>query len=108
MMTQCGNCKEVFAEPFIEDFENGICLPCQAQIWHDEWEKDVESELLLFNAKLNTSYDFDSFCYDCWVSPEKLVRGLSESETPILYEVYLRELENKEEYYGIKSQLKLL
>jgi hypothetical protein len=108
MKAQCTICKDEYAEPFIEDFENGICLPCQANIWNEQWNKDVEDELLKLNAKLGTSFDFDSFCYDCWVSPEKLVTGLSQSETPILYEVYLRELENKEEYYGITTQLKLL
>lgn len=107
-MKTCTNCRDVYNEPFVSDFENGICLPCQAQIWHCEWERDVEKELVRFNEKLGTEYDFDSFCFDCWKIPEKLVPGLSESETPILYDVYLRELENKEEYYGDKTQLKLL
>lgn len=108
MTAQCTICKEAYSEPFIKDFQNDICLPCQSQIWHDEWERDVEKELLKLNAKLGTSYDFDSFCYDCWVTPGILVKGLSQSETPILYDVYLRELENQEEYKGIETQLKLL
>lgn len=108
MTAQCTICKEVYSEPFIEDFQNGICLPCQAQIWHDEWERDIEKELLKLNAKLGTHFNFDTFCNTCWVLPRVLVLGLSQSETPILYDVYLRELENKEEYYGVKSQLKLL
>lgn len=108
MTVTCNICKESYSEPFIEDFKNGICLPCQAQIWSDEWERDVENELLKLNEKLGTAYNFDGFCYECWVTPGALVVGLSQSETPILYDVYLRELENKEEYYGIKAQLKLL
>ena len=108
MTVQCNHCKELYTEPFIEDFQNGICLPCQAQIWADEWEVDVEKELVIVNAKLGTTYDFNSFCFDCWEAPGKLVTALSESETPILYDVYLRELDNKDEYYAITTQLKLL
>lgn len=108
MTTRCTICHESYTEPFISDFQNGICLPCHAQIWNEQWNRDVEEELLKFNAKLGTSYDFDSFCYECWMTPGFLVGGLSESETPILYEVYLRELENVEEYNGVKSQLRLL
>jgi hypothetical protein len=107
-MKTCTNCKEVFAEPFIEDFENGICLPCQVNTWNDQWNRHVEAELVKFSEKIGAVYDFDSLCFDCWKTPEKLVTGLSESETPILYDVYLRELENKEEYYGCIAQLKLL
>lgn len=108
MTTHCTICHDTYTDPFIADFQNGICLPCQAQQWHDEWERDVEKELVKLNAKLGTSYDFDAFCYECWMTPGLLVAGLSESETPILYEVYLRELENVEEYYGVKKQLRLL
>lgn len=108
MKAQCTNCKEVFEEPFIADFQNGICLPCQVNESHEQWNNDVESELTRLNAKLSTTYDFDAFCYECWMTPVFLVGGLSESETPILYEVYLRELENYEEYYGVKNQLRLL
>lgn len=107
-MKTCTNCNEVFDEPFIEDFQNGICLPCQVNQWNDEWNRDVEAELVRFNAKLGTTYNFDAFCYECWMTPGLLVPGLSQSETPILYEVYLRELENVEEYYGSMKQLKLL
>lgn len=108
MTTRCSHCHDEYTEPFIEDFQNGICLPCQVNIWHEQWEKDVESELKRFNEKMGTAYDFDSFCYECWMMPGLLVSGLSESQTPILYEVYLRELENVEEYYGVKKQLRLL
>lgn len=108
MTIRCIQCHDEYAEPFIEDFQNGICLPCQAQQWHDEWERDVEKELAKLNAKLGAAYDFDAFCYECWIAPGLLVGALSESETPILYEVYLRELDNMEEYYGVKNQLRLL
>lgn len=108
MNATCTICRESYSEPFIEDFENGICLPCQVNKWNEEWEKDVENELLILNAKLESDFDFNSFCYQCWMVPGFLVAGLSQSETPILYDVYLRELDNMEEYYGIKTQLKLL
>ena len=108
MIATCTICKQVYSEPFIEDFKNGTCLPCQVNEWHDQWDKDVAKELLKFNAKLGANYDFNSFCYDCWVTPGKLIPALSQSETPILYDVYLRELEDKEEYYRCKTQLKLL
>lgn len=108
MTATCTICRESYSEPFIEDFQNGICLPCQSNIWNEQWNKDMESELVKFNEKLGTSYTFDAFCYECWMTPGLLVTGLSQSETPILYDVYLRELENVEEYYGVKKQLRLL
>lgn len=108
MTIRCAICHEVYTEPFIADFQNEICLPCQVNQWNEQWERDVECELVRLNDKLGTAYTFDSFCYECWTLPGFLVTGLSQSDTPILYDVYLRELDNQEEYYGVKTQLNLL
>lgn len=66
----------------------------------NQWEKDAEAELQLLNKQLGASYDFNTFCHDCWVCPDKIVHALSLSNTPILYEVYDREICNKQEYYN--------
>lgn len=97
---QCKVCKEVYEEKFVEDFENGICLPCQSQSCHEEWKKKTEAELMVISKTLNTEYDFNSFCFDCWACPEKLVPALSLSKTPILFDVYDSELSSKNEYYN--------
>lgn len=95
----CKVCNETYEGVFAEDFQDGICLPCQCEASMKQWDKDVEAELNIFNALLQTGYDLNSFCYDCWQCPEKIVIGLSQSKTPILFEVYKRELDNKREYY---------
>jgi len=97
---QCKECKEIYEEKFVEDFEGGICLPCQVEVSMREWEKKAEAELELINKELNTRYDFNSFCYDCWLCPEKLLPALSLSKTPIMLDVYDSEVSNKQEYYN--------
>lgn len=97
---QCKACKEVYEEKFVEDFENGICLPCQSQARHDEWEKKTEGELTLINKALNAEYDFNSFCFACWACPDKLLPALSLSKTPVLFDVYDSEVGSKQEYYN--------
>lgn len=97
---QCRECKEVYEAKFVEDFEKGVCLPCQVEASRQEWEKKTEAELAIINAVLNAEYDFNSFCFDCWVCPEKLLPALSLSKTPILIDVYDSELSSKQEYYN--------
>jgi hypothetical protein len=104
---QCKVCKEVYEAKFVEDFENGICLPCQSQARHEEWEKKTDGELQVVNESLNAEYDFNSFCFDCWACPEKLLPALSLSKTPILLDVYDSELSNKQEYYNDHQQQRL-
>lgn len=101
---QCRECKEVYEEKFVEDFENGICLPCQVEASRLEWEKKTEGELSIINEALNAEYDFNSFCFDCWVRPEKLLPALSLSKTPILLDVYDTEVSSKQEYENEDSQ----
>src|SRR5689334_21941166 len=101
---QCKVCREVYEEKFVEDFEHGICLPCQVEASRVEWEKKADAELRLVNEALNEEYDFNSFCFDCWVCPEKLLPALSLSKTPILLDVYDSELSSKEEYYREHDQ----
>lgn len=97
---QCRECKEVYDEKFVEDFAHGICLPCQVEASRVEWEKKTEAELVIINKALGEEYDFNSFCFDCWVCPEKLLPALSLSKTPILFDVYDSELSHKQEYYS--------
>jgi len=97
---QCRKCKEIYDEKFVEDFENGICLPCQVEASRKAWEKKTERELSIINATLNAEYDFNSFCFDCWMCPEKLLPALSLSKTPIMMDIYDAELSMKEEYYN--------
>lgn len=97
---RCKSCKEVYEEKFVEDFEHGICLPCQVEASRLEWEKKTDAELNVINNTLNADYDFNSFCFDCWACPEKLLPALSLSKTPILLDVYDVELSSKQEYYN--------
>lgn len=95
----CRVCNEDYKGAFVDDFQDGICFPCQVEASMKQWELDVDAELSTLNALLQTGYDFDGFCYDCWQCPEKIVQGLSQSKTPILFEVYESELSNKHKYY---------
>jgi hypothetical protein len=101
---QCRECKEVYDKKFVEDFENGICLPCQSWARHEEWERKTGEELKVVSEILNDEYDFNSFCFDCWVCPEKLLPALSLSKTPILLDVYDSEVSSKQEYYNEHEQ----
>ena len=101
---QCRECKEVYEAKFVEDFENGICLPCQVEASRQEWEKKTKGELALINQTLNAEYDFNSFCFDCWACPEILRPALSLSKTPILLDVYDTEIGSKQEYYNEHTQ----
>jgi len=95
----CRKCKEVYESRFVEDFVEGVCLPCQVEASRREWEMAVDGELELINEALNADYDFNSFCFDCWASPGKLLPALSLSKTPIMLDVYDTELSMKQEYY---------
>jgi hypothetical protein len=97
---QCKVCNEQYGPKFVADFVDGICLPCQVQASHEQWEKDIETELKEVNRLLSSNYDFNSFCHDCWVCPEKIVHVLTLSSTPNLLDVYEREICNKQEYYN--------
>lgn len=104
---QCKVCKEIYDEKFVEDFENGTCLPCQVEASRDEWERKTEAELEEVNKKLNEEYDFNSFCFDCWACPEKLLPALTLSKTPILIDVFDSEVSRKREYYNEHEQQNL-
>ena len=57
----CLHFSEWFEEKFVEDFIDGICLPCQSQLFIENEDRlDLEC-LAKYNKKHKTSYTIDSF-----------------------------------------------
>jgi len=57
----CLRCSEWFEEKFVKDFIDGICLPCQSQLFIENEDRlDLEC-LAKYNKKHKTSYTIDSF-----------------------------------------------
>lgn len=64
----CKECGEVYIEPsLIEDFIDGVCLPCRVEKECNELYAEWDRELKILNERLNTNYDFDSFCEACYL-----------------------------------------
>lgn len=101
---KCKQCNEVYAVQFHDDFVKGICLPCQVQARHDKWWTKVCKEILRYNHCKHTSYDFNSFCYDCSICKIK-VGDLNDYDE--LKKICKREYEIWTEYLKRNQQLEL-
>lgn len=57
----CSHCYELFEKKFVEDFVDGVCLPCQSQIFIENEDRlDLEC-LAKYNKKHKTNFTIDSF-----------------------------------------------
>lgn len=85
----CVCCKEAYTNPsLIEDFENGVCLPCQVNLSEEKKDAETQRQLDIYNSLAKTAYnitDVNAFYIDCG---EGFIKRSDLLTLPNLLEIY--------------------
>ena len=95
----CKNCGESYGPEYDTDFKNGICEPCQFEIW---WKKQEKKQILEYNQVHGTDYkDFQDVYNACW---EDKVKREDLKKYKLMKEIYDLVVSNKAEYERCRKE----
>lgn len=69
---KCKNCTENEA-----DYENGLCAPCDAEVFEREWNANLEKELSIYNERTGEELNRDDFYLNIISADKSQLEGLS-------------------------------